>query len=71
MDAGGVNEAAVAAKEVEGVCFLSNCTTEAVYSDLGASSGVQLYICGVRISVVGGAVIGRGHCRMQENLLLL
>ena len=68
MDASDVDAAVVAAKEVEGVIFLSNGATEAVGGNLGASRGVELYISGIRI---GGdwscAVVGRRRGRGLEQ----
>lgn len=63
MDAGDVNAAVVATKEVEGIGFLSNGAAEAVSGNLGATRGVQLYIGGVGI---GGGVVGRGRGRGLE-----
>lgn len=66
MDASDVDAAVVAAKEVEGVIFLSNGATEAVGGNLGASRGVELYISGIRIGgdwscAVAGRRRGRGR----------
>jgi hypothetical protein len=65
VDASDIDAAVVAAKEVEGVGFLSNGAMEAVGGNLGASRGFEFYISGIRIGggwscAVGGGRRGRG-----------